>query len=132
MTITTERARHQEIRRRLAREYHATAARLRALGSEAPSDGPPPAALAGDLELDVQVSLARESHFASRERLLARLHRLAAALARLEDGTYGACLECGQPIGAGRLRAIPEAATCVDCQERLEQRDGSGGQAAGN
>jgi DnaK suppressor protein len=121
---TTEITRSEEARRRLEREYHDTAARLRALGSAVPFDDAGPAVLANDFEnLDqIDTTLARESHFASRERLLARLERLAAALARLDEGTYGTCLECGEPIGAGRLRVLPEAATCVGCQARLEQR----------
>jgi DnaK suppressor protein len=126
---TTETTRSAEARRRLEREYHATAARLRALGSAVPFDDASPAVLADGIEdLDqIDTTLARESHFASRERLLARLERLAAALARLDEGTYGTCLECGEPIGAGRLRVLPEAATCVGCQARLERAVREGG-----
>jgi DnaK suppressor protein len=39
-----------------------------------------------------------------------------AALARLDDGTYGACLRCGRPIAPERLDALPWAAHCIDCQ----------------
>lgn len=38
-----------------------------------------------------------------------------AALARIEDGTYGICESCGEEIGEARLRAVPEATRCVDC-----------------
>ena len=38
-----------------------------------------------------------------------------AALERIEDGTYGSCEACGEPIGEARLAAIPEATTCVSC-----------------
>ncbi|WP_256325786.1 TraR/DksA C4-type zinc finger protein [Sphingomonas sp. YR710] len=41
------------------------------------------------------------------------------ALARLEAGTYGLCVGCGQPIGARRLAASPTAAKCIDCQRAL-------------
>ena len=41
-----------------------------------------------------------------------------AALARIEDGTYGICEVCGKPIGADRLRAIPWARLCIDDQRR--------------
>jgi DnaK suppressor protein len=44
------------------------------------------------------------------------------ALARLAEGTYGACLECGEPIGASRLSVLPEAALCVGCQGMAEHR----------
>ena len=45
-------------------------------------------------------------------------HQLAeveAARARLADGTYGTCEECGGPIGEGRLEARPTARTCIRC-----------------
>jgi len=38
-----------------------------------------------------------------------------AAITRLDDGTYGTCAQCGEPISAGRLAALPTARTCVDC-----------------
>ncbi|ALK96519.1 TraR/DksA family transcriptional regulator [Massilia sp. WF1] len=44
------------------------------------------------------------------------------ALAKFEDGSYGLCEECGQPIGASRLLARPEARLCIGCQTRAEQR----------
>lgn len=43
------------------------------------------------------------------------------SLRRIEQDRYGECLECGEPIPAGRLDAYPTAARCVDCQERHEQ-----------
>ena len=45
-------------------------------------------------------------------------HQLAevdAARARLADGTYGTCHECGGPVGEGRLEARPTARTCIRC-----------------
>ncbi len=49
------------------------------------------------------------------------LERIVAALRRLEDGSYGACVECGIAIDAARLSALPEAATCYDCALDAEQ-----------
>jgi DnaK suppressor protein len=43
------------------------------------------------------------------------------ALAKFEDGSYGLCEECGQPIGASRLLARPEARLCITCQTRAER-----------
>jgi DnaK suppressor protein len=37
------------------------------------------------------------------------------ALAKFEDGTYGICDSCGQPISDARIEALPAAARCVDC-----------------
>ena len=43
-----------------------------------------------------------------------------AALARLDDGTWGICSDCGKNIAAARLTARPEAARCIDCQSAHE------------
>jgi len=43
------------------------------------------------------------------------------ALARIADGTYGACLNCAQPMAEKRLTAVPWAPHCVDCQELAEK-----------
>ena len=45
-----------------------------------------------------------------------------AALARLADGSYGECTDCGQPVGVARLLAQPAAARCIACQSKAEAR----------
>lgn len=42
------------------------------------------------------------------------------ALIRMRRGDYGQCVECGNEIEAERLRAVPWAARCIDCQESME------------
>ena len=44
-----------------------------------------------------------------------RLERLGNALARMDAGTYGRCLRCGNDIPLGRLQAVPESLICVPC-----------------
>lgn len=44
-----------------------------------------------------------------------------AALARLDAGVYGRCVECDHAIGAARLRALPEAINCIECARRAAQ-----------
>lgn len=44
--------------------------------------------------------------------------RVARALAKLDDGTYGACDACGGPIGAPRLKAAPDSVLCIECARR--------------
>lgn len=48
------------------------------------------------------------------------LNRINEALARLEEGTYGNCFECGREISQQRLRALPFAVRCKDCEEARE------------
>ena len=52
-----------------------------------------------------------------KEKLLA----IEEALEKLREGTYGVCEDCGDEIGAGRLKAMPLAKLCVTCQPRLEK-----------
>jgi RNA polymerase-binding transcription factor DksA len=48
-----------------------------------------------------------------------RLGETDAALARVDDGSYGVCLVCHRPIAAARLEARPTASLCVECASRL-------------
>jgi DnaK suppressor protein len=52
------------------------------------------------------------------ERVLAQVE---AALARFDQGVYGICERCGQPIDPARLKALPYARLCMNCQNRSEQ-----------
>ena len=42
------------------------------------------------------------------------------ALDRIDQGIYGRCTECSEPITKSRLQAIPYAATCIECARKLE------------
>jgi len=65
-------------------------------------------------ERDHEMSLARHS----REMLSQIEH----ALERIDDGSYGVCESCGNPIGKLRLMAFPRATLCVACKQREERR----------
>jgi DnaK suppressor protein len=56
-----------------------------------------------------------------RERKLIR--KIDEALKRIDDGSYGYCLETGEEIGIKRLEARPVATLCVEAQERRERRE---------
>ena len=49
------------------------------------------------------------------------LEAIDAALARIEEGTYGTCTVCGRPIGEERLEALPWASLCID-DARAQER----------
>jgi 3-deoxy-7-phosphoheptulonate synthase len=57
--------------------------------------------------------------YSSHEALLLEYER---ALTRIDDGTYGACESCAQPIGKARLQAFPRATLCVSCKAKQERR----------
>lgn len=60
--------------------------------------------------------------FAIDENFHDMLERITEALRKLEDGTYGTCDRCDSPINPERLRAIPYATLCINCQETVETR----------
>jgi RNA polymerase-binding transcription factor len=53
---------------------------------------------------------------------VAELSEVEAALVRMDDGSYGTCTNCSEPIGWPRLNAQPTAERCIACQEKVEQR----------
>lgn len=67
------------------------------------------------VEMEDDASLESEGALVFRE--IASVKR---ALARIEDGTYGECVRCGEEIAAARLEARPEAALCIDCARAAE------------
>lgn len=48
-------------------------------------------------------------------------HRIAKALKMIDDGTYGVCADCHQPISEKRLKLYPDATRCLSCQELFEE-----------
>ena len=63
----------------------------------------------------------QERELAMRERANLHLEAVDDALARLDDGTYGTCARCGQPIAPERLEVLPWAAHCIDCQTLVDR-----------
>ena len=65
------------------------------------------------------VQLAGQREFAARtlERESKSLMQITGALKRIEDGEFGICLDCEEPISDKRLAAVPWAAYCLRCQE---------------
>ena len=60
----------------------------------------------------------QQRDLALRDRSRTELHKIEAALRKLDDGSYGSCATCGNPIPAERLEAIPWAAQCIDCARK--------------
>jgi DnaK suppressor protein len=67
-------------------------------------------------EADIQ----DEIEFALIQMKAETLNKIDEALRRLEEATYGYCFECGEEISERRLRALPFAVRCKDCEERRE------------
>lgn len=58
-----------------------------------------------------------------RERERALLEKIEASLAKIEAGTFGTCISCGEDIGLKRLQARPVADLCIDCKSEQEKRE---------
>ncbi len=67
-----------------------------------------------------QVATERELEFAIDDREAEELVIIDSALARIEAGIYGECIDCGTDIAPARLQASPEVPRCISCQEKFE------------
>ena len=117
MTVDLEARRAQlvEMRDRLERAAHAVVE-----GDEA---GGELSSAAGDQHIADHASelVDRELDESLEENAEQIGREIEAALARIDDGTYGTCNRCGKPIPEERLEAVPYATLCVECK-RLEER----------
>src|SRR5690242_8547859 len=70
---------------------------------------------------DASEVVTRDVNLALRNNSQDLLAQVEAALHRLDDGTYGTCARCGNPINPERLEALPYASYCITCQSAVEQ-----------
>ncbi|MSO35245.1 MAG: TraR/DksA family transcriptional regulator [Acidobacteria bacterium] len=67
-----------------------------------------------------EVDIQEDIEFALIQMKAETLNKINEALSRLEEGTYGHCFECAEEIAQPRLRALPFAVRCKDCEEARE------------
>jgi len=67
-----------------------------------------------------EVAIQDDIEFALIQMKAETLNRIDTALHRLNEGTYGCCFDCGDEIAEARLRALPFAMRCKDCEEAHE------------
>jgi DnaK suppressor protein len=117
----------EERQREILSEVQGKIRDVRAEGSEKPHEVLDPGEAS---EVDIQEDI----EFALIQMKAETLNKINEALSRLEDGTYGHCFECGDDIAELRLRALPFAVRCKNCEEaremaqqreRVQQRRGS-------
>lgn len=104
----------EERRREILGEVQGRMRDVRAEGAAGPERGVVDAAETS--ESDIQDDI----EFALIQMKSETLHKIEEALGRLEDGTYGYCFECGGEIAERRLRALPFAVRCRNCEEARE------------
>jgi DnaK suppressor protein len=109
----------QAILRRLRDETYEGIARYRQDQSQEKESSP------GD-EMDAaRASAAVDTHANLIDRAESRLRLIDEALARVDNGTYGICADCGDEIGLQRLKVLPFAVRCVDCESRRSRSEGA-------
>lgn len=112
--MTTES--HSERLERLRAEVTAALARRDLAEDGERGDGHHhPAEAATDADL-------RERALAEQLRWREREARLRTALAAIDAGTYGVCVDCGAEIPEGRMRVLPDSVRCVPCQSAAARR----------
>lgn len=72
-------------------------------------------------------NMLEDLELAEVERDVRELREIESALARIAGEEFGACVDCGEPIGHARLMASPAAMRCIACQERHERTYAHGG-----
>jgi DnaK suppressor protein len=100
-------------RREIMNEVQGRIRGVRAEGADKPHEVLDPGETS---EADIQEDI----EFALIQMKAETLNKVNEALARLEDGRYGICFECGEEIAEQRLRALPFAVRCKDCEEARE------------
>ncbi len=69
---------------------------------------------------EVTAELSRETLYKLSQTEREKLFLIEIALKKIENGTYGVCEECGEPIGEKRLEALPWVRLCIECSEKDE------------
>jgi len=121
-TESKTRARYTELKTMLEsrrREMHAEVqGRMRDVRSEGTWGGKLNEVL--DAVESSEADIQEEIEFALIQMKSETLNKINDALSRLEQGNYGNCFECGEEIAEKRLRALPFAVRCKDCEEARE------------
>lgn len=78
---------------------------------------------------DATAAFDQASDLTLRRNAERRLYRVDHALKKLEAKTYGYCEGCGEPIDFARLKALPDARFCLDCQRKREFAGATGPRA---
>ncbi|MBA7610741.1 RNA polymerase-binding transcription factor DksA [subsurface metagenome] len=79
----------------------------------------------GKREEEATESFELEKRLALEKGIKDRLAEVEHALHKFENGTYGLCDACGQPIDPARLEALPQASLCLSCKTHLEEKSRS-------
>ena len=107
----------EQRREELQQEYDQTLLEIAELQRDRLTDS------AGDDQADTGTkTFEREQEITLANNILERINQVERALERLDEGSYGWCERCGNPIPVERLAAFPSATLCVTCKQLEERR----------
>ncbi len=107
----------EERRREILSEVKGKMRDVRAFGASGEGQGVLDAAETSEADIQDDIELALIQMKSE------TLHKIEEALTRLDEKTYGNCNECGDEISERRLRALPFAVRCKDCEEAREMAE---------
>ena len=102
----------EERRREILNEVHEKMRDVRAVGASGEGVLDAAESSEADIQDDIELALIQMKS--------ETLNKIEEALARLDEKTYGYCFECGDEVSERRLRALPFAVRCKDCEEARE------------
>ncbi len=114
----TERERYEVLKRMLEDRRTEIHEKLRSLRETLPAE----ASVVRDAEEQSVDDFVQEIDFALMEMKSETLRKIDEAIQHLELGKYGVCDDCGNEIAEPRLKALPFATLCRDCQAQVENR----------
>jgi len=119
MSMTTKAGRVNELKTMLESRRRAAVHELREKIRAARTDGVSDRDVLDDAESS-EIDIQDHIGFALIQLKMEMLKQIDAALRRLEEGSYGDCFDCGAEIAHARLRALPFAVRCRDCEHNRE------------
>ncbi len=104
------------LRHRLEDEHKRITKQLEQVKASRPTENRREGSPFGKREEEATETTELENRMALEKRILDQLAGVEHALSKFENGTYGLCEGCGQPIDPARLEALPQATLCISCK----------------
>ncbi|GEM_PF-712500 len=111
----------KDLKEKLIKEKKKLLGQIEELKQEDPFTDPDHASDNAAVDTDVREQVGHETIEAQINDLKDRVEKINSALLRIEKSSYGVCLRCKKPIALKRLKLIPEAGYCINCEKSLRK-----------
>ncbi len=108
-----------KLKNELSNQEKTLSTRIEDLKKEDPFLDPAHASDNAAIDTDVREKVGHETIEAQVATLQKKLDAVRVALLKMSKGKYGICERCGNPISLDRLKFLPEARYCIDCEKRM-------------